>query len=79
MLNQSNPCTRCGKQRVISNIHKERVGGSLVTVSSTICPDPECQAIVEKQLEKERVQRAQIISDKQSAALRREKEKDSDF
>lgn len=47
-----NVCIRCGKPRVIAKTWKERVGTSTLICSSFICPDSDCQKIVEKQLAK---------------------------
>jgi len=44
----SNPCIRCGKQRVVGKIWKEKVGYSVVTTTESACPDIECQKIVDK-------------------------------
>lgn len=43
----SNPCIRCGKERVVVRIWKERIAGSPVTNIETKCPDPECQKKVD--------------------------------
>lgn len=50
----SNPCVRCGKERVILRTWKERVGNSVVVNTDTICPDPECQKLVNKENKKQR-------------------------
>lgn len=52
----SNPCTRCGKQRINSKSWEETVTSfigttSIVTYTETVCPDPKCQKEVEKELE----------------------------
>lgn len=51
----SNPCTRCGKQRVDGKTWKEKVtnffGTSVIIHTETVCPDKECQKIVEKTME----------------------------
>jgi len=59
MLTQlpTNLCFRCGKQRITTRTYKERVGGSTITSSDTSCPDPKCQALLDMQFEKERIQR----------------------
>lgn len=69
---QANPCTRCGKQRITLSTHKVKFGESVVLVSETVCPDSECQSIVEKQLEKEKKLREQAISLKQYRTHTRE-------
>ncbi len=55
----NNPCIRCGKQRIIAREWKETIktlsGPSVVTYQLTVCPDPDCQKIVE---EKQALQKA---------------------
>jgi hypothetical protein len=50
-----NPCIRCGKERIDVKSWTEEVtnynGTSHVTHTETICPDPECQKQVEKQIQ----------------------------
>ena len=50
----SNPCYRCGKERIKAKTWNEKVtnfmGTSVITYTQTVCPDPECQKIVEKEL-----------------------------
>jgi len=52
---KDNLCPRCGKERVVKKIWTEVVGGSLATFTETICPDKECQKIVERNLNKKRL------------------------
>ena len=49
-MNQAfkNVCIRCGKERVILREWTERVGNSIVTNTTTTCPDPECKKIVDR-------------------------------
>lgn len=50
-----NPCTRCGKERIDSKKWKEEVatffGTSTIIHTDTVCPDEDCQKIVEEKLE----------------------------
>ena len=50
----TNICSVCGKDRIILKTVKEYIGTSLVVTSITACPDPECQAKIDKQLAKEK-------------------------
>jgi hypothetical protein len=52
-----NVCPRCGKQRVVTKTYKEVVGVSVVTYAEMSCPDPKCQALVEKGLLAEDIKR----------------------
>jgi hypothetical protein len=45
-------CIRCGKMRKVAKTWTEYIGTSLVTYTTTVCPDEECQKIVEEQLKK---------------------------
>lgn len=45
----SNPCIRCGKERVFVKSWKETIGYSTVTTTEMDCPDIECQRIVNKE------------------------------
>ena len=44
-----NVCVRCGKKRVEKKTWKEVINGIVLTHTQTACPDPKCQAIVDKQ------------------------------
>ena len=56
-----NPCFRCGKQRVVVKVSKELINGSLVTTTTTTCPDPECQKLLNKQMEKDKNARERLV------------------
>lgn len=44
------PCIRCGKTRIIGKSWNEYIDKSLITYTLTVCPDPECQKIVDRQI-----------------------------
>lgn len=69
----NNPCIRCGKQREESKTWKGKSGSSVVTYTLTICPDPECQKIVDKGIADRKAKSMQLIKDKADAKLAREK------
>lgn len=50
----SNPCVRCGTERIVLKTWKERVGNSIVTNTKTICPNPECQKKVDNDNKRQR-------------------------
>lgn len=58
----SNPCIRCGKERIAVRVYNEKVGESLITHTETSCPDSKCQAVVDKKLDKERLQRERMVN-----------------
>ena len=49
-IRPSNPCIRCGKERKVVKTWKENSGTSLITCTTMTCPDPSCQAIVDRRL-----------------------------
>jgi hypothetical protein len=61
-LKPNNPCTRCGKQRVQGGVSKEPFGDGFVTVTEMICPDGDCQKMVEKKLADEKRKREEMSS-----------------
>jgi len=52
-----NPCTRCGKERIVIKSFKEKSGTCIVIHTLSVCPDPECQKIVDGALNKEKEKR----------------------
>lgn len=66
----SNPCVRCGKERIMSKSWKKYIGTSLVTYSSFICPDEKCQEIVDAEFKKKK----DHIEAVQANSLKRKKE-----
>lgn len=65
----SNPCTRCGKERIDGKKWKENLqtfaGISVITHIETVCPDKECQKLVEEDL--------RIQKEKKEAQVRKRK------
>lgn len=66
----TNPCTRCGKERIQSKKWKEKTvtfSGTtiVVTRTSNICPDKECQKVVDKELNAQKAKRDKIKSDRE--------------
>lgn len=72
-------CIRCGKERIITKTWSEKVGESVITRTLSVCPDAECQKIVEDQLQKknDRVREIQEQSSKRRANLRGKKSADA--
>jgi len=60
----SNPCTRCGKERIISKEWVEYIGLSQITRTDTICPDKACQKQVDDDLEEKRLKKEAIMNRK---------------
>lgn len=68
-----NPCTRCGEQRIIFKQWKEKVnnawGTSEITYEETVCPDPQCQKVVEQKLQAERDKKKSIDLEREKRAI----------
>lgn len=69
----NNPCIRCGKQRINGKISKEKVGASEITYTQTICPDPECQKIVDEGIAERKAKTAFLTEERAKSKLAREK------
>jgi hypothetical protein len=44
----SNPCIKCGRERVVVRTWTEEVYGSKITNTETRCPNPACQTEVDR-------------------------------
>jgi hypothetical protein len=68
-MNNSNPCIRCGKERIVSKTWKEEVtnffGSSFITHTETVCPDGECQKIVNAKFKQEKEKKEALMLEKQ--------------
>jgi len=64
-------CTRCGKDRVVISSYTEEVNKSPVTYTVTVCPDPECQKIVDGHLRDDKVKKDAMLREKEEAAAQR--------
>lgn len=69
----SNPCVKCGKERVDSKSWKGKVGVSVITYTLTVCPDAECQKIVDQGIADKKAKTASLMKAKEKAKLDREK------
>lgn len=69
----SNPCIECGKQRIDGKSWQGRVGASVVTYTLTICPDVECQKLVDKALAEKKEKTEFLAKKKIEAKLERDK------
>jgi hypothetical protein len=64
-------CIRCGKERIVVSSRKEVVSKSEVVYTTTVCPDPECQKIVEKGLRDEERKRVALKDEQEKRELQR--------
>lgn len=69
MTKITNPCTRCGKERIESKKYTEEIttffGTSTIIHTDTVCPDEECQKIVEEKLEVQKQKSDELKQEKQ--------------
>lgn len=49
----SNPCIRCGKERVVVKIWEEKIYDSVIVNTKTSCPDASCQKKVDGENKKQ--------------------------
>jgi len=63
----SNPCVRCGRERIVIRVWEEKTTYSTGTNTETACPNPECQKLVTAENKKQ--------TDKQAAIKKRSDER----
>lgn len=68
---QTNPCIRCGKERLDGEVWTEMLGQILVTHTQTICPDSACQKIVDADIAAQREKR-ELLASKKKAGFRQQ-------
>lgn len=66
----SNPCTRCGQERILVKEWVEEIptfGNKMmkITRALNVCPDPECQKVIEGELAVQKKKRDKIKSDRE--------------
>ncbi len=69
-----NPCIKCGKERMDGRSWKEKNGTSVITHTATVCPDADCQKLVDKDIEDRKAKSDLLIKKKLDAKQAREKE-----
>lgn len=70
----SNPCIRCGKERVDGKTWKGKTSISTITYILTVCPDAACQKILDKTIADRIAKNELMIKNKAEAKLAREKQ-----
>ncbi len=45
----TNPCIRCGQERILVKTWNEQVGLARITYTTSVCPNPQCQKIVDRE------------------------------
>ena len=69
-----NPCVQCGKERIDGKTWKEKNGSSVIEHTSTVCPDSDCQKLVEKAIEDRKMKAEILLQKKLNAKASKEKE-----
>ena len=68
----SNPCVRCGKERIVLKTWTALVGKAQLTYTDTACPDSDCQKVINDEILAQRTKREEIeakkIKDKEERA-----------
>jgi len=58
MISRETVCIRCGKTRIFARRWKEKTDrGTVIIHEETVCPDKECQKIVDQKFEEMRKKR----------------------
>ena len=67
-----NPCFRCGKERIVLRTYKKKdENGSVITYTEMVCPDPECQKLLDMQLAAEKKKRLAMTEQREKDAQAR--------
>lgn len=62
----NNPCIRCGKQRIDGKTWEDKIGVSTVTYTMTICPDSECQKLVDQDIADKKAKNESLLRAKKA-------------
>lgn len=75
----ANPCVRCGQERILSKVWSETVSSfsNPVTHSLWVCPNEECQSVVDVGIREKREKAEAIRRDIEKRALERKAAKTS--
>lgn len=72
------PCIRCGTARIVSKKWSEKIktysGFTLVEYTDTVCPNPECQKVVDKEFAVQKKKRDKMRFDIEQRALTRKRD-----
>ncbi len=69
----SNPCIRCGKERLSGKTWQDKIGSSVITYTLTVCPDRQCQKILDQDMADRKARSEALIKQKLEAKRAREK------
>ena len=49
-----NNCYRCGRERIVLRVWKEKVENSVIENTESVCPDKKCQEVVDQEIRRQR-------------------------
>ncbi|OGK24762.1 hypothetical protein A3A46_03655 [Candidatus Roizmanbacteria bacterium RIFCSPLOWO2_01_FULL_37_13] len=67
-----NDCYRCGRERIVTKVWKEKVENSVIENTVSVCPDKSCQEVVDQEIRHQRNKRLQT-ENKRKELLRNRK------
>ena len=67
-----NDCYRCGRERIVVKVWKEKVENSVIENTESVCPDKSCQEVVDQEIRRQRNKRFQT-ENKRKELLRNRK------
>lgn len=70
----SNPCVKCGKERIDGKSWKGKIGASNIEYTMTVCPDAECQKLVDQAIADKKAKNDSLLEAKRKAKEAREKQ-----
>ena len=59
-------CIRCGKERVFVKTWNDTIGTIKTTYSTSVCPDKDCQKIVDRENEEKEAKKQRLLQKKQT-------------
>ena len=66
-VHQVNPCIRCGQERIKWAERTILINSSKAKITIYVCPDKECQKIVEKELAAKEAKRLSFVNKKRNS------------
>ncbi len=73
----SSPCSRCGTERIVLKTWKEKLDANEVICTQKICPNPECQKMVDKEINTQKEKKDALAQKKAERLMARRAERDA--
>jgi hypothetical protein len=73
----SSPCSRCGTERIVLKTWKEKLDANEVTCTQKICPNPECQKMVDREINSQKEKKDALAQKKAERLMARRAERDA--